>query len=126
MSVRPARWRTYVTHPARVPPSSRLVVMPTISTPGQPRSIASAHASSGSPPKSVSRCTSIREIIPGPTAERGVWQPGVVLFAAPRAAEPTPDERELLLRYLHRQREEVVATATGLTDEQARWTPVGG
>ena len=36
---------------------------------------------------------------------------------------PTPDERELLLRYLHRQREEVVATAAGLTEAQARWTP---
>jgi hypothetical protein len=36
---------------------------------------------------------------------------------------PTTDERELLLRYLHRQREEVVATAAGLTEAQARWTP---
>ncbi len=38
---------------------------------------------------------------------------------------PTPDERELLLRFLHRQREEVVATVSGLTDVQARWTPEG-
>jgi glutathione S-transferase len=38
---------------------------------------------------------------------------------------PTPEERELLLRYLHRQREEVVATARDLTEEQARWTPDG-
>jgi hypothetical protein len=30
-----------------------------------------------------------------------------------------------LLRYLHRQREEVAATAAGLTDEQAGWTPDG-
>jgi len=54
-----------------------------------------------------------------------VWQPRAVQFEAPRAAEPTSDERELLLRYLHRQREEVVAAAAGLTDEQARWTPDG-
>jgi hypothetical protein len=46
-------------------------------------------------------------------------------FEEPRAAEPTSDERELLLRYLHRQREEVVAAATGLSDEAARWTPDG-
>jgi hypothetical protein len=32
---------------------------------------------------------------------------------------------ELLLRFLHRQRLEVVATAEGLTDDQARWTPDG-
>ncbi len=38
---------------------------------------------------------------------------------------PTLDERELLLRFLHRQREEVVASATALTDDQARWTPDG-
>ena len=38
---------------------------------------------------------------------------------------PTADERELLLRYLHRQRQEVVATSTGLTEAQARWTPDG-
>jgi hypothetical protein len=36
---------------------------------------------------------------------------------------PTSDERELLLRFLRRQRAEVVATADGLDDEQARWTP---
>ena len=44
-------------------------------------------------------------------------------FASPQMITPTTDERELLLRYLHRQREQVVATAAGLTDEQARWTP---
>jgi hypothetical protein len=38
---------------------------------------------------------------------------------------PTHDERELLLRFLHRQREEVVATIPGLSDAQARWTPDG-
>jgi hypothetical protein len=46
-------------------------------------------------------------------------------FESPRAIIPSTDERELLLRFLHRQREEVVATADGLTDEQARWTPDG-
>ncbi|HEY3141823.1 MAG TPA: DUF664 domain-containing protein [Acidimicrobiales bacterium] len=45
-------------------------------------------------------------------------------FEAPVPA-PTADERELLLRYLQRQRAEVIATADGLTDEQARWTPEG-
>ena len=44
-------------------------------------------------------------------------------FESPRTIIPSADERELLLRFLHRQREEVVATADGLTDEQARWTP---
>jgi Protein of unknown function (DUF664) len=44
-------------------------------------------------------------------------------FDAPRIIVPTADERELLLRYLQRQRELVVATAAGLTDEQAAWTP---
>jgi hypothetical protein len=44
-------------------------------------------------------------------------------FASPSTVVPTADERELLLRFLHRQREEVVATAEGLTESQARWTP---
>ena len=38
---------------------------------------------------------------------------------------PTNDERELLLRFLRRQRAEVIASADGLTEEQARWTPDG-
>jgi hypothetical protein len=46
-----------------------------------------------------------------------------MVFGAPRIVVPTTDERELLLRVLQRQREEVVATADGLTDEQAGWTP---
>ncbi len=46
-------------------------------------------------------------------------------FEPPRAAAPTDEERELLLRYLHRQRELVVESAADLTDEQARWTPDG-
>lgn len=46
-------------------------------------------------------------------------------FELPTTVVPTSNERELLLRFLHRQRQEVVATAEGLTDEQARWTPDG-
>jgi uncharacterized damage-inducible protein DinB len=44
-------------------------------------------------------------------------------FGVPSVVVPTSDERELLLRFLHRQREEVVATAEGLSEGQARWTP---
>ena len=40
-------------------------------------------------------------------------------FALPSTVVPTSDERELLLRFLHRQREEVVATAEGLSDDDA-------
>jgi hypothetical protein len=46
-------------------------------------------------------------------------------FSKPGPIVPTPDERELLLRFLNRQRSEVVAVADGLADEQARWTPDG-
>jgi hypothetical protein len=46
-------------------------------------------------------------------------------FAEPTTVVPTSEERELLLRFLQRQREEVVAVASGLTEEQARWTPDG-
>jgi Protein of unknown function (DUF664) len=46
-------------------------------------------------------------------------------FALPTTVQPTSDERELLLRFLHRQREEVVATAAGLSNSQAHWTPGG-
>jgi Protein of unknown function (DUF664) len=49
----------------------------------------------------------------------------VTRFESPRMVVPTTDERELLLRFLQRQREEVVATADGLTDDQAGWTPDG-
>jgi hypothetical protein len=44
---------------------------------------------------------------------------------SPDAVQPSTDERELLLRYLQGQREEVLASADGLTDEQAGWTPQG-
>jgi hypothetical protein len=47
------------------------------------------------------------------------------MFSKPKAVEPIADERELLLRYLHRQRELVVQTADGLSEEQLRWTPDG-
>jgi hypothetical protein len=47
-------------------------------------------------------------------------------FDVPRAPEPIADERELLLGFVGWQRAQVAATAVGLTDEQARWTPPGG
>jgi hypothetical protein len=46
-----------------------------------------------------------------------------VPFNPPHAAAATADERDLLLRYLHRQRELVVESAADLTEAQARWTP---
>jgi uncharacterized damage-inducible protein DinB len=39
--------------------------------------------------------------------------------------EGTPDERELLLRWLRYLRGAVLRKAEGLTDEQARWRPDG-
>jgi uncharacterized damage-inducible protein DinB len=47
-----------------------------------------------------------------------------VALTKPSTAVPR-DERELLLRFLNRQRADVVAVAEGLSDEQARWTPEG-
>jgi uncharacterized damage-inducible protein DinB len=44
-------------------------------------------------------------------------------FGAPTSPGPEADERELLLGYVRWQREQVVATAQGLTDEQLRWRP---
>jgi uncharacterized damage-inducible protein DinB len=44
-------------------------------------------------------------------------------FNPPRSPAPTPDERELLLGFIRWQREQVVATAAGLSEEQLRWTP---
>jgi uncharacterized damage-inducible protein DinB len=44
-------------------------------------------------------------------------------FDAPHAPESTSDERELLLGFARWQREQVVATTIGLTDEQLRWRP---
>jgi Protein of unknown function (DUF664) len=62
------------------------------------------------------------EAAPPEPAVRQAWR---MTFASPISVRPTSDERELLLRFLQRQREEVVATSAGLTDEQARWTPEG-
>ena len=55
ISSRPASCNRYATYAARRPPGSATVVMPVISTPDQPSNMAKAHASSVSPPKSVSR-----------------------------------------------------------------------
>jgi hypothetical protein len=46
-------------------------------------------------------------------------------FNTPRSPAPTPDEREVLLGFIRWQREQVVATADGLTEAQLRWTPDG-
>jgi Protein of unknown function (DUF664) len=43
----------------------------------------------------------------------------------PQSPAPSHDEREVLLRYVQWQREQVVTTAQGLTEEQLRWTPQG-
>ena len=51
---------------------------------------------------------------------------GAVTFPAPHSPASDPDEREVLLNYLRWQRELVVATASGLTEDQLRWTPDGG
>jgi hypothetical protein len=44
-------------------------------------------------------------------------------FAPPRSPAPSADERELLLGFIRWQREQVVATARDLSEEQLRWTP---
>ena len=46
-------------------------------------------------------------------------------FGPPQGPAPNADEREVLLGYLRWQREQVVATADGLTEAQLRWTPQG-
>lgn len=46
-------------------------------------------------------------------------------FSKPESPRPSSDERELLLGYIRWQREQVVATAEGLSEEQLRWTPDG-
>src|ERR1700722_14218583 len=46
-------------------------------------------------------------------------------FASPKSPPPSPDERESLLGYIRWQREQVAATANGLSEEQIRWTPGG-
>ena len=47
-------------------------------------------------------------------------------FGSPMSPPPTGDERELLLGFIRWQREQVVATTAGLTEDQLRWTPEGG
>jgi Protein of unknown function (DUF664) len=46
-------------------------------------------------------------------------------FAQPRSPAPSSNERELLLGFIRWQREQVVATARDLSEEQLRWTPDG-
>jgi uncharacterized damage-inducible protein DinB len=46
-------------------------------------------------------------------------------FQAPRSPAPTSDEAEMLLGFIGWQREQVVATAAGLSEEQLRWRPDG-
>jgi hypothetical protein len=46
-------------------------------------------------------------------------------FGAPRSPAPIPNEAELLLGFIRWQREQVVATALGLTEAELRWTPDG-
>jgi hypothetical protein len=46
-------------------------------------------------------------------------------FSTPTAPAPDPDERELLLGYVRWQREQVVATTSGLSEDELRWTPDG-
>jgi hypothetical protein len=47
-------------------------------------------------------------------------------FVEPRSPAPTGDVTELLLGFVRWQREQVVATSVGLTDDQLWWTPDGG
>jgi len=46
-------------------------------------------------------------------------------FDLPHSPAPSSDERELLLGFIRWQREQVVATAQGLSDDDLRWTPDG-
>jgi uncharacterized damage-inducible protein DinB len=46
-------------------------------------------------------------------------------FDTPQVPVSGPDERELLLGFIAWQRQQVVATTAGLTEEQLRWTPDG-
>jgi uncharacterized damage-inducible protein DinB len=46
-------------------------------------------------------------------------------FNAPRAPAPSSDEAGILLGFIRWQREQVVAAADGLTEDQLRWTPDG-
>ena len=46
-------------------------------------------------------------------------------FGPPKNPESNPSEREILLAYIRWQREQVIATADGLSEEQLRWRPDG-
>ena len=46
-------------------------------------------------------------------------------FSTPSAPGPDLDERELLLGFIRWQREQVVAAADRLSDQDVRWTPGG-
>ncbi len=46
-------------------------------------------------------------------------------FSPPSDVPPNSDERTLLLAYLQLQRELVVDSTVGLTEQQARWQPEG-
>jgi hypothetical protein len=46
-------------------------------------------------------------------------------FGPPQSPRPSADERELLLGFIRYQREQVVAAADGLDEDQLRWTPDG-
>ena len=46
-------------------------------------------------------------------------------FDAPRSPRRAPTKSELLLGFIRWQREQVVAAADGLTEDQLRWTPDG-
>src|SRR5580698_6446995 len=46
-------------------------------------------------------------------------------FRKPQSPRPDSDEREELLSYIHWQREQVVATTEGLSEDQLRWSPDG-
>jgi hypothetical protein len=46
-----------------------------------------------------------------------------VAFNPPSVPESDPNEREVLLGFIRWQREQVVATADGLTEQQLRWMP---
>ena len=57
--------------------------------------------------------------------QRGTAKLFRMSFASPQDPAPVSDERELLLRYIEWKREQVVASARGLNEEQLRWTPAG-
>jgi hypothetical protein len=58
------------------------------------------------------------------TAGSGGQAPGLRPGDARRGiVAPSSDERELLVRFLHSQRVQVMATTEGLTEQQLRWTP---